>query len=495
MTGDSIPALLEAATRFGARPWVRWIGNEAETVWRFADAPGMAARAAGALAALGVRPGEPVAMMSANRPELAAVVFGCAWMGAVAAPLGARLRGAMLAHALNLSGARVLLIEDGLRAELAATGFAGRVVRIEGFGDGPPLSVGAVTPSTPLAILGTSGTTGPAKGVLCPQAQLAWWGRNTADLLGAGEGDVLATALPLHHVNALNTLFQGLVAGATVAVFDRFSVSGYWPMMAGCGATRTYLLGAMVGMLMSRPPSASERNHSVRAALAPGTPPAMQTLFRERTGITTIDGYGSTETNFVIGATAPEQRLGWMGRVRPGFMARIEPETGVLWVKSAHELAFSLGYWRDEGATKAAWSEGWFRTGDRVEEDGGWFRFLGRTKDFIRRRGENIAAFEVEAALCAHPDIADAAAYGVPSPLGEEEVMATLVLRAGAAADAASFATHAATRLPGFAVPRFWAFALALPVTETGKVRKAELAARGTEGAWDREAPLKRGGA
>lgn len=491
----SVPALLEAASRFGARPWVRWLGNGGETSWRFAEAPAIAARAAGALAALGVAPGEPVAMMSGNRAELAAAVLGCGWMGAIAAPLGARLRGATLAHALALSGARVLLVEAGLRDELAAVPFEGKVVAIEGFGDGPALAPGDVTPASPLAILGTSGTTGPAKGVLCPQAQLAWWGRNTADLLAAGDGDVLATALPLHHVNALNTLFQGLVAGASVAVFDRFSVSNYWRMMAACGATRTYLLGAMVGMLMARPPEAAERAHQVHLALAPATPPALQKTFLERTGIVTVDGYGSTETNFVIGVTAAEQRAGWMGRVRPGFMARVEAETGVLWVKAERELAFSLGYWRDEAATRAAWQEGWFRTGDRVEQVDGWLRFLGRTKDFIRRRGENIAAFEVEAALRAHPDVAEAAAYGVPSPLGEEEVMATVVMRAGAAADAASLVAHAGALLPRFAVPRFVAFAEALPVTETGKVRKAELAARGTDGAWDREAALKPGAA
>jgi crotonobetaine/carnitine-CoA ligase len=484
----AVPALLETAARHGARPWVTW----PDTVWRFADAPGIAARAAGALAAIGVRPGDTVALMSNNRRELAAAVLGCGWMGAIAAPLGARLRGATLAHALNLSGARLLLIENPLREELRAIPpWDGTVVAIEGFGEGPALPPGDVTPATPLAILGTSGTTGPAKAVICPQAQLAWWGVNTAALLEITEADVLATALPLHHVNALNTLFQGLVTGASVVVLDRFSVSRSWEQLAACGATVTYLLGAMVGMLMSRAPSAAERAHRVRVALAPGTPPALQETLRERTGIVTVDGYGSTETNFVIGVPPGEQRPGWMGTLRPGFASRIEAETGVLWLKSDQKLAFAAGYWRDAAATQAAWQDGWFRTGDAVAEQDGWFRFVGRTKDFIRRRGENIAAHEVEEALRAHADVADAAAYAVPSPLGEEEVMATVVLRAGAAPDAAALAAHARHLLPRFAVPRFLAFTDALPVTETGKVRKAELAALGTAAAvWDAEAPV-----
>ncbi len=491
MTDISVPALLGAATRHGARDWVTWPANGQVTVWRFADGPAIAARAAGALAALGVRPGEVVALMSSNRPELAAAVLGCGWMGAIAAPLGAQMRGAMLAHAIRLSGARVLLVEAALREALEVISIADhQVVALDGFGTGPALPAGDVGPATPLAILGTSGTTGPAKGVICPHAQLAWWGANTADLLEVSEADVLATALPLHHVNALNTLFQGLVTGASVVVLDRFSVSRYWAAMAACGATVTYLLGAMVGMLMSRPPDAAERAHRVRVALAPGTPPGLRKTFRDRTGIICVDGYGSTETNFVIGSIVSEQRPGWMGRLRPGFVARVEDETGVLWVRPEHPLAFSAGYWRDQAATDAAWRDGWFRTGDAVAQQDGWFRFVGRTKDFIRRRGENIAAHDVEEALRAHPDVADAAAYAVPSPLGEEEVMATIVLRAGAAEDPRALAAHAARLLPRFAVPRFLAFALALPVTETGKVRKAELASQGSAAAWDREAPI-----
>lgn len=163
----------------------------------------------------------------------------------------------------------------------------------------------------------------------------------------------------------------------------------------------------------------------------------------------------------------------------------------MLWVKPQHPLAFAAGYWRDAAATNAAWQDGWLRTGDAVTEEDGWFRFVGRTKDFIRRRGENIAAHDVEEALRAHADVADVAVYAVPSPLGEEEVMATVVLRHGAKQDAVALAAHAAALLPRFAVPRFLAFAGSLPVTETGKVRKAELAARGVAAAaWDSEAPV-----
>src|ERR1019366_7065647 len=134
---------------------------------------------------------------------------------------------------------------------------------------------------------------------------------------------VLYTCLPLFHTNALNAFVQVLVAGATFHIGPRFSASRFWTMLADAGATVTYLLGAMVNMLCSRPPAAADRAHRTRVALAPGTPAALFDAFRERFGVQLVEGYGSTETNCAIAAPWTAQRAGYMGPVRDDFEARV----------------------------------------------------------------------------------------------------------------------------------------------------------------------------
>jgi crotonobetaine/carnitine-CoA ligase len=357
----------------------------------------------------------------------------------------------------------------------------------------------SIRPGDTLAILYTSGTTGPSKGVCCPHAQFFWWGLNTAHLLGVRGDDVLCTPLPLFHTNALNTLFQALITGATAIFESRFSASGFWPTLAARGATVTYLLGAMVPILLSRPAEAAERDHKVRIALAPGVPGHFHAEFTKRTGMALLDGYGSTETNFVIGTPIGEARPGTMGRVFEGFAARVvdaedngvpDGTPGELVLRAEAPFAFATGYFGTPDKTVEAWRNLWFHTGDRViREPDGYFRFVDRLKDAIRRRGENISSFEVEQVLLSHPEIATAAAYPVRSELAEDEVMAAIVRQPGSTLDGATLIRFCETRMPYFAVPRFVEFVDTLPATENGKIQKYKLRERGiTAGTWDREA-------
>jgi crotonobetaine/carnitine-CoA ligase len=262
----------------------------------------------------------------------------------------------------------------------------------------------------------------------------------------------------------------------------------------------------MVPILLSREPSPDEQLHTVRCALAPGVPANLHHTFEDRTGIHLLDGYGSTETNFVIGATAHERRPGRMGLVREGFDARVVSvsgedatlgEPGELIVRADEPLAFAGGYFAMPDKTAEASRDGWFHTGDRVvREPDGYFRFVDRMKDAIRRRGENISSFEVEQVLLSHPDVGHAAVFPVPSELAEDEVMAAVVRRAGSALTEQALAEFCAPRLARFAVPRFIEFVDELPTTENGKVQKYKLRDRGvTAKAWDNEAnaaPIRR---
>ena len=549
-SGLTLPALLEARAQRGASV----LFSDRRTTWTGRDALQAAARRAGALAAAGIGRGDRVALMCSNRIEFIDMVLGCGWLGAIVVPLNTASRGMQLQHILNNCGATLLVIEADLVEAVATLDFSTLALqaawliepRVEPWVEplteqparmarmaqatqsagaptttfahglesrplvlplatvpyppaGEPLAAAETGPGDTLAILYTSGTSGPSKGVTCPHAQFYWWGVHTARNLGVTRDDVLYTVLPLFHTNALNSFFQALVSGAALIADARFSASRFFPALGETGATVTYLLGAMVPILLSKPAGGAERAHRVRIALAPGVPAQFHETFVARCGIELLDGFGSTETNFVIGGGIAQQRPGWMGRVPPEFDARVVDQNdtpvadgaaGELIVRASEPFAFATGYFGMPEKTVEAWRNLWFHTGDRVVRNAdGYFKFVDRLKDAIRRRGENISSYEVEQALLSHPAIETVAVYAVRSELAEDEVMATLVLRAETALSAHEVIMHCVPRLPYFAVPRYLEFAAELPKTENGKIQKFKLRERGIgPGTWDREA-------
>ncbi|MFZ0040419.1 MAG: ATP-dependent acyl-CoA ligase [Solirubrobacteraceae bacterium] len=510
----TLPALLERqASAHSDRVLVRF----GDTEFTYPEVRDRAARCAGRLRAAGVRPGDRVAAMSENRLELLELILGCAWSGAIAVPINTASRGPQLEHILRNCGARLLMIESVLVEAVAALGKTGTLEQawvLDGPAQGelsgcrislPPAAGEAISPHPAVpgdiaCILYTSGTTGPSKGVRCPQAQLYWWGVLVSESLGIRTGDVLYTCLPLFHTNALTAFVQALVSGATFVLGERFSASRFWSRLVASEATVTYLLGAMVGILMSRPPEPQERKHRVRVALAPATPVRLFDRFRDRFGVQLVEGYGSTETNCAIAAEDPTRgRGGYMGTVRARFHARVVDEQddpvadgapGELVLRHDDAFAFADGYWAMPEQTITAWRNLWFHTGDRVVRDpDGWYRFVDRAKDAIRRRGENISSWEVEQALLEHEAVQAAAAFPVPSELGEDDVAAAVVLEKDAALTAPELIAHCRPLLPYFAVPRYLDFVSELPLTENGKVRKQVLRERGiTSSTWDRDA-------
>jgi carnitine-CoA ligase len=483
----------------------------------YAQACDMAARAAAALQSAGIGSGDRVALICSNRMEFIEIFLGCAWLGAVLVPINVASRGPQLQHILSNSGARLLIIEDAHADNLSMLNASALAVEaIWSIDGGTSARLGTVQaiamprrdsgvlpapvqPSDLGLILYTSGTTGPSKGVCSPHAQYFWWATNTAALLELRTDDVLCTTLPLFHTNALNTFYQAILIGGSVRFEKRFSASGFYSALSQHRATVTYLLGAMVPILLSRPVSTEERLHTARVALAPGVPQQFHADFTQRTGIRLIDGWGSTETNFVLGATVDRQRPGTMGPVFTGFQAHVVDEQdneiadgspGELVVRADDPFAFATGYFGAHDKTVEAWRNLWFHTGDRViREADGYFRFIDRLKDAIRRRGENISSFEVEQVLLSHPCVANAAAFPVRSQLAEDEVMAAIILRPGQTLTAPELIEFCKPRLPYFAVPRYLEFMQELPTTENGKVQKYKLRERGvTAAAWDRQA-------
>lgn len=480
--------------------------------WSFEQTARVAETYAQYLAHAGVKGGDRVAIHSSNRHEFLQIFLGCAWLGAIATPINTAFRGAQLAHVMNNAEPSLLVLESRFLPVYddlpEGTRVPDLVWRIEDdaimtsqgdlatAGAGHGAVVPCTAPADTVAILYTSGTTGPSKGVCCPQAQMFWWGVYSARALGLREGDVLMTTLPIFHTNALNTFYQALVIGCEYVLEPKFSASRFWDRARDAGATVTYLLGAMAAILMAQPARRNDRDHKVRVALGGGVPAPMQLPFLDRFGVPLVDGYASTETNFAFYTPAPSDYPGSMGYLAPGAEALIvdkhqmplpDGQAGELLLRPTEPYSFASGYFGMPDKTVEAWQNLWFHTGDRVvREPEGYFRFIDRTKDAIRRRGENVSSWEVEQVILSHTAIEACAAYPVPSELGEDEVAVAVKLKSGARFDELELIKYVETRLAYFAVPRYLRVIDEMPLTENGKVKKVVLRSDGiVEGMWD----------
>jgi crotonobetaine/carnitine-CoA ligase len=352
-------------------------------------------------------------------------------------------------------------------------------------------------------VMTTSGTTGPAKAVLMPHAHCFLFGLGSVRAMGVGPDSVYYVVLPLFHANGLlMQVYACLIAGATAVVRPKFSASAWVADILEHRATHTNLLGVTSAFVLAQPASGHDRAHGLQAIGVAPNPPELDPCLRERFGVADVIGmYGMTEVNIPLYTRRGEPAPGSCGVLLDDWfeLRIVDPETdverprgevGEIVVRPRHPYAFMAGYHGMPEKTVEAWRNLWFHTGDRVSCDAaGYFRFIDRLKDAIRRRGENISSFEVEQVLLAHPAVELAAIFPVRSEMAEDEVMAAIVLRAGATLDPVDLMRFCEPRLAYFAVPRYVDFVDRLPATENGKVQKFKLRERGiTPTAWDREA-------
>ncbi len=511
----TLPALLTLrAERLPEKPFLM----DEEAAWTGQHALQVIQQRAHNFKTYGITKGDKVAIIASNNLLFVELFMAVAWLGGVVVPINSALKGTQLQHVMTNSDAQLLVCDAAILESVQALDLAATTLKtIWTLGTSPTEKIQGVTvqplpprsaqcseaaelhPSDAMAILYTSGTSGPAKGVVCPHAQFYWWGVHTGHKLALTSDDMLYNCLPLFHTNALNTIYQALVSDSTMIIGKRFSASRFFQTVADNQATIVYLLGAMIPILLAQTERAADQMHRVRLALGPSVSTAQQQSFEQRFGFPLLDGYASTETNFIIGGTIQQQRANFMGKVTPGFEARVvneldetlKPgEVGELVLRSTDPYAFSLGYYKMPEATVESRRNLWFHTGDRVSMDEqGYFKFVDRLKDMIRRRGENISSYEVESALSSYPDIEAVAVYAVESDLAEEEVMATLTLRNNQKSiDFEQLIAHCQTNLAYFAIPRYFRLVEKMPLTENGKIQKYKLREAGiTVDTWDRE--------
>jgi crotonobetaine/carnitine-CoA ligase len=470
-----------------------------------------AARAHGWLAGAGVRPGDNVALLMRNSIEFLDAWIALARMGAVAVPVNTASVGEALAHTLEHSESVGVIGDADLLPAVAAAGVKPdwQVAVGDPFDGASPFAelIDRANPTPapvrcdgldPMNIIYTSGTTGLPKGVVLCHGSYLNTGGYFAHHLGLHDQDILHTCLPLFHCNAQQTtLMAGLTLGAEVVVDRSFSLSRYWGWIADSGATVTNLLGAMLALLSQREPDALEQCERLRYVVAAPVPEDLHRPLEARWGVRIVEGYGLTETGTMACINPPhDTRSGTIGLPLEHNELRVvdeegndvaDDEPGQILTRSRIEGAYMSGYFKAPEATAEAMAGGWFHTGDigRRRPDG-YFVFVDRSKDTIRRRGENISSFLVEKAVLGHPEVAEVAAIGVPSELSEEDVKIVVVRTAGSTLSEASLAEWADAKLGDFMRPRYVEFRDELPRTETGRVQKYLLRSGGIGAAWDR---------
>ncbi|MFC5523143.1 AMP-binding protein [Polaromonas jejuensis] len=512
--------LRKAAAEAPDKVFIRMVQGE----WTYRQVDSETDLVAAGLARLKVQRGQNVTLMLPNCIEFAIAWFALSKLGAVTAPVNTSFRGAALANAINLVKSRLVLVHASLlpqlREVLQELGSIENIVVVDEVGTPPEeggrpviayvelrkhglLETASLSPPVRFSelslLLYTSGTTGRSKAAMISHRFVLGQAGVVIQGLGLRSDDVLYCPYPMFHLDAaVMTIAPALLLRGVAAIGEKFSVSRYWDEVRALGATVFDFMGATLTMLWKQAPKPNDRDNPAR--LGWGVPlPAWAPQFEERFGCRLVELYGLTEAGTMIYTPLDKpRRLGSCGKPAGPFEVQLVDEDGTavpaggageLVIRATQPSLLMDGYFGMPEETLAAFRNLWFHTGDvlRADEDG-YLYFVGRRKDVVRRRGENISAAEVEMGVEGHPDVLECAVIGVPSDMTEEEVMVCVVARESAGLTPQALADFCATRMARFMVPRYIRFLQSLPKTPTDKVEKFRLLQEGiTADTWDRE--------
>ncbi len=530
--------LEEQAQRFAARTMLVYGGEH----YSYAEVDARANQVAHAALARGLKAGDVCALALENRPEFFFAWFGLVKLGVVVAPLNTHVSGKPLAHALETTGARAVLVGEECLANFAATeglpelalwlvpdaekpadaelraladaGFATEVASASR--EVPPRSLRAgITAETPSLLIFTSGTTGLPKAARYSHMRWMSSGDVMVETLEATPEDVFYCCLPLYHGAAATSVTStALKAGAAIVVRRRFSVREFWSDVRRNGITVLQYIGEICRYLLNLPEDSRDREHSLRAMLGAGLSPESWQRWVERFGaVQVFEGWGSTEANTNL--INVDNRIGSCGRVpyweKTNFrLVRFDVESeshprdanGFYLLCQPGEVGEAIGYIVDhpdigggrfEGYTSAEATEkkilrnvfqpgdAYWSSGDllRYDEDG-YFFFVDRIGDTFRWKSENVSTLEVADALADYPGLELINIYGVQVPGQEGRAgMAAVLMQDGREFDPAEFYALTEQRLPRYAAPVFVRVSPAADLTSTFKLRKVDLQRQG----------------
>ncbi|BBZ43104.1 AMP-binding protein [Mycobacterium parmense] len=467
--------------------------------------------AARLLAEHGVGQGDCVALFTATCPEWVYFWLGAARLGAVSAAVNGANKGDFLLHALKTAQPRVIVVDPERRARVEqVTDFLEAPIHVVVQGSSLDAALDRADagslPDEPTAtgdvacLFFTSGTTGPSKAVATTWHYLFSVAATVASAWELGPGEVLWTAMPLFHLSAAPSVLAPMLVGATTVLAKAFHPGRVCDDIRAVGAVGFAGAGAMVSMLQRQPADPRDARLPLRFISAAPIDAESYHDIERRYGCRVVTMYGMTEAFPIAVKGVNDVGVpGTSGRPNPDFEVRILDERGAaLPAGSVGEIAcrarrphvMSEGYARREGGRlRVDTHPEWFRTGDlgRLDADQN-LTYVDRIKDALRRRGENVSSMEVETVVMRHPAVAEAAAVGVPSELGEDDISLIVTLHPGATLDCAELLDFCAARMPYFCVPRFVETIDELPKNAIGRIRKDLLRARGLgPHAWDRE--------
>ena len=515
--------------------YIRDFDKKIDEKYTYKDMHLLSNRLANGLLKLGLKRGEGVALMEINSPEFLLTVFATFKTGTYSVMVNIALKGDGLQYIIDHSDASAIIVHwSFLDAVLEVKDRLPKIKYIIVDTNETPsdfkLPEGVISfqevmnaseediemeisTKDMVMLMYTAGTTGLPKAVMFWQGKLIG-GLSIQTLMGmisllAGSDDILFTCLPLFHSNALFlTSLPAFFSERPLILAKRFSARRHWDIMRKYGVTVHNALGAMIPILMKQPERSNDKEHSVRLINSAACPKELWLAFQERFGVKLSEGYGATDGGGFMLTTAGVEDVppGTMGKPLPGIVAEIMDDDGTIFTEpeKVGELVFlvkeseaqqrTVKYYKDEESSKSLMGEGkdgqkWFLTGDLAYKDkDGWFFFVDRKKESIRRRGENIAPYSVERVINLHDRVLESAAYGVKSELGEDEVMVSVVLKPNETMTPEELLDYCQGKMAYFMIPRYIDFVKVLPKSEVHRVMKRFLKERGvTDTTYDRE--------
>lgn len=486
--------LLQLEARTPSRPILRYRkGNEVidVTVAELAERSRGFARG---LSAAGIQPGDRVAFLLGNSVDVFAFWIASELAGSVEVPVNTELRGPAMCHVLTDCEPSLIVAEPEFIDVIRDSGYDGSARTVvwtsdsaKAFARCPPIDYRDSPGEELCTIMYSSGTTGPSKGVMLSHGYFANIGRFLQIVEpDVGSDDVFYVCTPLFHVDARLMMSAALNLGAVLAFAPKFGASSFWPDVIDFEVSFFVFVGAMVSILAKTSTEEAMTGNRLRSSIGGPTPPEAYQFFEEEHGIRLMEGYGMTECNGVTWSTPNKRRRGSVGWQSGGYEVRIvDPagweveggDIGEILVRPKEPNLIALGYWHEQEATIKAFKDLWFHTGDLGRVDGdGFMYFVGRAKEVIRRRGENVSCFEVETTMAAADGVLECAAIGVPDEMGgEEEILLLVVPKTGHDLSPHMLARHAQIQLARFARPRYLRITEEIPHTPTGKVAKHQI--------------------
>ncbi len=483
---QNIPQLLQ--DRAVASPDKIFLISEADKrQFTYSEFEALVRRVAGMLWANGVRKGDVVSLLLPNSVEYVVAYFACWHMGALAGPINSLLKSQEIEYVISNSEAKVLLVASEFEPRIENKNFI--VFDDVGKVEAEPIEPARINCDDEAIIIYTSGTTGKPKGCLLTHGNVIANARQISTWLGFTANDRLLSMMPLFHMNAVSvTTMSALYAGGSTVVSQKFSASRFWQIISDYQITSFGSVATMLSMLLSTypdgvPPGLNTRQLRFAMCGSAPVPAEVMKRFEETFNCLVVEGYGLSESTCRSTFNPPDQRRrpGSCGLPIGNEMRVVDDDDRDVPDGTLGEIVLRgenilKGYYKNPDATEIAFRNGWFHTGDIGYRDAdGFYYIIDRKSDMIIRGGENIYPREIDEVLYQHPDVAAAAAVGVPDDLYGEEVAAVIVLKDGTKVSEQEVIDFCKARLADYKCPKSVHFVHDIPKGPTGKLLKREL--------------------